>query len=92
MTQDSITETITELLDEIKAARPDMRGCLIYSCASRIAHAGGMGHELAIIQEQIGHKNFSFAYAGGEIFPQTLENGRTVNTFQNNSLTVCVFE
>lgn len=92
MTADNMEETIGELFGEIKAKHSDMSGCLVYSCASRIVRVGGMGKELEMIRDKLGDTCFSLAYAGGEIFPQTLKDNQLRNLFQNNSLTICVFE
>jgi hypothetical protein len=68
------------------------RGLLMYSCAGRNWTLGMKRlaeHEAAAACIQ-GAAPYPFAYSGGEIFPERLADGHTVNHLQNDSLIICV--
>jgi hypothetical protein len=88
---DNIIKEVEEFMEGIKKKEPDMSGCLIYSCVYRMILLGVEKiKEITAIQQNLAGKPFGFAYSGGEIFPQSFEDGRTVNRVQNTSLTVCI--
>jgi hypothetical protein len=92
VSREDIAETATELLSRAKGECGDISGCLIYSCMSRLMLLGvDKNTELKVVQENMENRVFNFAYSGGEVFPQTLKDGRIINQLQNNTLIVCVF-
>jgi hypothetical protein len=85
---DDIRRSTTGLAAEIESAVKDSSVVFIYSCATRLWTLGAnMTDEIDIISKILKNKKFSFAYSGGEIVPLTVD-GKYVNTFQNNNLTV----
>jgi hypothetical protein len=65
---------------------------LIYSCVTRLWSLGvKYDAEIKKVSKGLQNKNdYSFAYCGGEIFPQKLPNGHIVNNLQNNTIIMCV--
>jgi hypothetical protein len=64
---------------------------LIYSCATRLWTLGiHQTDEIELFAGILGDIPYSFAYSGGEFFPQRVD-GTYINTFQNNNLVVCLF-
>jgi hypothetical protein len=65
---------------------------LIYSCVTRLWSLGVLyDAEIKKVNKGLQNKNdYSFAYCGGEIFPQKLPNGHIVNNLQNNTIIMCV--
>jgi hypothetical protein len=88
---DDIRHSATGITAEIEEAAKDASVIFIYSCATRLWTLGpNTTDEIKIISDILKDKSFTFAYSGGEIIPM-LVNGKYVNTFQNNNLTVCTF-
>lgn len=92
VSKEDVAETAAELASQVKGECGEMSGCLIYSCmARRFLLGADKSVELRAIREHMGDRVFNFAYCGGEVFPQTLGNGKIVNQLQNNTLIGCAF-
>ena len=92
VSKEDVVETAAELISQVSGECGEMSGCLIYSCmARRILLGADKNVELQAIRKHIGDRVFTFAYCGGEMFPQFLENGKIINQLQNDTLIVCVF-
>jgi hypothetical protein len=83
----STGEKVTEALSLANG-----RGLMMYSCAGRNWALGlRTMAEHETVRERVGDAvPYHFTYSGGEIFPERLENGRTVNHLQNDSLIICI--
>ncbi|MDR1509162.1 MAG: FIST C-terminal domain-containing protein [Synergistaceae bacterium] len=83
----STGEKVTEAL-----SYADGRGMLMYSCSGR---NWALGVKTMAEHEKVKEcvrdaVPYHFVYSGGEIFPERLGDGRTVNHLQNDSLIICV--
>jgi hypothetical protein len=92
ISKEDVVETASELISRVNKECGEMSGCLIYSCMGRrILLGADKNVELQAVLKGMGDRVFTFAYCGGEVFPQTLKSGRIVNQLQNDTLIVCVF-
>ncbi|MCL2721577.1 MAG: FIST C-terminal domain-containing protein [Treponema sp.] len=69
------------------------RNIIIYTCMARLEFLGTNQREMEAktICDILGNSTcFYIAYAGGEIFPYKLPNGKFVNHLQNFSIIVCL--
>jgi hypothetical protein len=68
------------------------RGLLMYSCCGRNWALGvkTMAEHEKVKECVRGAAPYHFTYSAGEIFPERLGDGRTVNHLQNDSLIICV--
>jgi hypothetical protein len=91
MGQEDVIRSTEAILRDVAAVSRG-KGVLMYSCAGR-NYALGIKwmaeHETA--RACIGGDTpYSFSYSGGEIFPERLADGKTVNHLQNDSVIICV--
>ena len=71
----------------------DGRNIIIYTCMARLEFLGTNKREMEAntICDILGDTtSFFIAYAGGEIFPSKLANGKFVNHLQNFSIVLCM--
>jgi hypothetical protein len=87
---DTVLETAENLIADVKK-EIGANAVLLYSCVSRY---WALGLEWEAELKKISHilfgNKWSFAYSGGEIFPQWVD-GKLCNTLQNNCLIICMF-
>jgi small ligand-binding sensory domain FIST len=89
MSFDSVTKSTDELISEVARATAG-KGLLIYSCTGRNWALGTKWtSEHEVMRKWLGDTPYSFCYAGGEIFPDQISDGKTANHLQNVSVIVC---
>jgi hypothetical protein len=90
-TMDDILQSSTEFVDKIEAM-PDRQATLIFSCIIRRMTLGTTPlTEAEMVKEKLGDGSpFMFAYAGGEICPTSVRDGKAVNRYHNYSIIACV--
>jgi hypothetical protein len=88
---DDVLQVSAEFADKIKAM-PNRQVTMIFSCiVRRMTFAAEPMTEAAMIEEKLsGGPPFTFAYAGGEICPTSVRDGKAVNRFHNFSIVACI--
>jgi hypothetical protein len=85
-----VKASATALTNEVEDHFKDASVVLFYSCATRLWSLGtDPTAEIEILARTLKNKKYQFAFSGGEIYPM-LVDGKYINTFQNNNLTVCI--
>jgi hypothetical protein len=91
ISRDDVRHSAEGIAGDIEKHASSSGAALIYSCATRLWTLGfHQTDEIEIFSKILSDLPYSFAYSGGEFFPQ-LVDGIYINTFQNNNLTVCLF-
>jgi hypothetical protein len=89
ISSDTVLATAEKLIADIKKDI-GANAVLLYSCVSRYWALGlEWEAELRKVSHILFGNKWSFAYSGGEIFPQRAD-GKLKNTLQNNCLIVCL--
>jgi hypothetical protein len=84
---ESTKKTVQKCIDE--TARGGL--AFVISCAARRWTLGsGVYAEIRVIEEGLGDMPYHFAYSSGEFCPMVNQGGKTVNSFLNYSLSVCI--
>jgi hypothetical protein len=91
LTVDDILQNSIEFAKRIKAI-PNRQATLIFSCFVRRMMFGATPIEEAKrIDKKLGKdSSYMFAYAGGEICPTSVSEGKVVNRFHNYSIIACI--
>jgi hypothetical protein len=87
---DTFLKSSVELIEKLKAT-PDCQAVLVLSCIVRRMSFGTKPTvEAALVKDELHDFPFMFAYAGGEICPTSVRDGKAVNRFHNFSITACI--
>jgi hypothetical protein len=88
---DSVLRSSVELVEKIKEI-PDRQATLVFSCiVRRMTFGANPLTEAKMIEDELPCDfPFLFAYAGGEICPTSVRDGKAVNRFHNFSITACI--
>ncbi|MDR2610807.1 MAG: FIST C-terminal domain-containing protein [Clostridiales Family XIII bacterium] len=88
---DTFLKSSNELIEKIKAM-PDRQATLILSCiVRRMSFGSNPTVEAKLVKEALNcETSFMFAYAGGEICPTSVRDGKAVNRFHNFSIIACI--
>jgi hypothetical protein len=90
ISSETVLKTAEDLIANVKK-QIGANAVLLYSCVSRYWALGlEWEAELSKISHILFGNKWSFAYSGGEIFPQWAD-GKLCNTLQNNCLIICMF-
>ncbi|MDR2672709.1 MAG: FIST C-terminal domain-containing protein [Coriobacteriales bacterium] len=90
-TMDAILQSSVELVERIKEI-PDRQVTLIFSCiVRRMIFGANPTMEATMVRDELRcDYPFMFAYAGGEICPTSVRDGKAVNRFHNYSIIACI--
>ncbi|MDR1291971.1 MAG: FIST C-terminal domain-containing protein [Clostridiales Family XIII bacterium] len=88
---DEVLQSSTEFIDKI-VAMPDRQATLIFSCIIRRMTLGTTPlTEAEMVDGKLGGGSpYMFAYAGGEICPTSIRDGKAVNRYHNYSIIACI--
>jgi hypothetical protein len=90
MDLDDVVRSTEEKILEMAAAAAG-KGVLIYSCAGRnLALGMKWTAEHDAVRKHLSAAPYIMSYAGGEIFPERLADGKIANRLQNDSIIICV--
>jgi hypothetical protein len=89
--RDTVLQSSVDLIRKVKEA-PDRQVTLIFSCiVRRMAFGADPLTEATMVRDELeGDDPFMFAYAGGEICPTSVRDGKAVNRFHNFSIIACI--
>jgi hypothetical protein len=90
-TMDSVLRSAAEVIEKVKEM-PDRQATLIFSCIVRRMTLGAKPlTEATMVKDTLqGDSPFMFAYAGGEICPTSMRDGKAVNRFHHFSIIACI--
>jgi hypothetical protein len=88
---DTFLRSSVELVEKIKAI-PDRQVTLVLSCiVRRMSFGANPTVEAVMFKDELQSDfPFMFAYAGGEICPTSVRDGKAVNRFHNFSIIACI--